>query len=384
MPNTAMLGASLTDHSVRTYSLTQGGLDVLKQPGGLAGVPIETISVTEAGPGGVSTMAYTVEDPLGVIPLPLDGSEVLFYDIASDHPEFRGFIQGVSIEPRPPGGRYIRVECQGVEAILDWKLASGNFSTSQSAGDAWQSLAAYSGLRDFIAAGGSEGTQAAPISGIAAGLAISVALSISERTLRDALSMVWTAVAASSGSIFVTVDFYYGLRIWHNGTSNLRPDDYISLTIVDQVAGTTLAEDLSYDLGYGEIVRAVHVIGSSDFGVFSDGTGKSGPTVVINDTSITSATQAQQAASIYMLDRQVGLRGSFGLSDFDEGATAIRAGANVVITDAEAGLSASTFQIAEIQKTYQGNGLENWQVSFGGLPPRGSALLRRLTRSTLS
>lgn len=388
MPNAAVVAAALTDHSAHPYMLTQGGLDVIRQPGGSAGVILESIRVTEAGPNGVSSMDYTIEDPLGVIPIPIDGTQILFQDVVSNHPEFLGYIQGVSVRPFPPTGRYVDVSCQGVEAVLDWVNVSGTFAVAANVTDAWQVLAATSGLRDGVAAGGSEGTQDAPIAGtLASRIITGGTLTITNQTLREAISAVWATRATASatdGTLYVTVDFTNGLRIWHGGVSFLRPDDYIALTIVDTYAGATLAENLSYEITYGEIVRQVRVIGSSDWGNFSDGTGKPGPTAVINDSTITSVTQAQAAAQSYMGDRVTAVRGSFNLTDFNEGATAIHAGAIVHITDSQVGLSASDFVIGQIVKTYDGNGTENWAVTFGGLPPRGSALLRRLTRGVLS
>jgi hypothetical protein len=57
----AVTAAALTDHSARAYGLYVNGLDLIKQPSVPGyGVPIDSIHVREAGPGGVSSMSFTV------------------------------------------------------------------------------------------------------------------------------------------------------------------------------------------------------------------------------------------------------------------------------------------------------------------------------------
>ena len=73
MPNAAVVAAALTDHSAHPFALWVGGVDWIKQPGvagNLFGVPLDSIEVTENGPGGVSSLRCSVEDPLNVLPLP--------------------------------------------------------------------------------------------------------------------------------------------------------------------------------------------------------------------------------------------------------------------------------------------------------------------------
>jgi len=47
----------------------------------------------------------------------------------------------------------------------------------------------------------------------------------------------------------------------------------------------------------------------------------------------------------------------------------------VTITDANAGLSASSFRLGTIAKTMLGGGLEDWQVTFGGAAPSYADLI---------
>lgn len=394
----AVLAAALTDHSPRIFGLWVNGLDVLKQPGdggNLYGVPVEGIDVTEAGPGGVSSMRFSIEDPLGQVGIPPKGSNVRYHDLANDHPEFTGYVQAVSVRPHSGRqGRFLDVEAVGVEAILDWVLAPATtYPASTFQAHLWQSAAQYSPLRvAWQQPAPGQGTQAAPIGANAGGAAGPVFTS-NLATLRETIQAIYTSVPQAPETpqgIAVTVDFTFGLRVWFLDTFGSvtlgAPDDYATMTIVDTVAGPLRAEDLKYDLTYLDAPVAAYVTGAGGtvYGPFSDGTGNQGPQVSISDTSVTSAAQAASVAQAYLGVRAAAVRGSFRLNDWMPGAANYRAGSKVVITDAAVSLVAGSFTIYQIAKTYHGDGAESWVVSFGGLAPSGMTLVRRLTRATLS
>lgn len=57
MPTPALIATQLTDRGARPLTITIGALDVTTK------VDIETVSVTEEGPGGRSSMRFTAWDP---------------------------------------------------------------------------------------------------------------------------------------------------------------------------------------------------------------------------------------------------------------------------------------------------------------------------------
>jgi len=398
MPNAAIVAAALTDHSSHPFALWVGGVDMIKQPGtagNLYGVPIDTIEITENGPGGVSSLRCSVEDPLNVLPIPTAGTEVVFMDIADDHPEFGGYVQAVDVRPHEgQQGRWLDLTCAGYEILLDWEIVSLTLAASPtpSSHDVWQSLAAGTPVR-ALAVGGTYGTQAQPIAAIVCGFGLG-AISISGSTLRNAIANAWaqnlSTTTLGNTPLNITVDFTKGLRIWPGvapaGGANVEPDDYVTLT-VDDTAHTNTSAELRYTLTPADVVRSVLIIGGSGtlYGPFSDGSGIIGQGTVLNDSTITTAAQAALAASQYLASLSVQVRGSLHLQTFTHGATKYQAGSLLTLTDAPAGLSGVAFVIGSIEKRYNpGGGTEEWTINFGGLAPSLTNAIRRQTRATLS
>ena len=391
-----VVATQLTDHSSRTFALFVDSNDVLKRPamaGNAYGVPLETIRVTEAGPGGVSVMSFTIEDPTGALVVPGYGAEVRFHAVAHDHPEFLGYLQTVTLRPHElPGGRYMDVVATGIEALLDWTVipAAAGAGGAPYNGRNWQVLASTVDVR-ALSVDASEaptnGYQAKPIGDVGQGFVGSGSATLT--TLRQAIQTVFSGFGFTgfATTISVTIDFYRGLRIWDprlNGNPNQVPDDDARLTVVDTTAGALQAANLDYTLAPGDVVRAVYVNGSSPWGWFTDGSGITGPQAVISDASITTAAQAAIVANQYLVERAGAVRGSFDLETFDHGTTNYHAGSLVRITDAGVGLAATDFVIMAIEKTYYGDGREDWHVSFGGLAPSVVNAIRRLTRAQLN
>lgn len=405
MPLAAIIATQLTDHSAHPWTLTIGGLDVIRQPGvsgNALGVPLSSIEVTEAGPGGVSSMTFDLEDPLGVWSLPVDfrgrplKQEVILWDNTQDVPLFRGYLSGLDPTPHENGtGRWIGVDCDGIEIELDWNSTTLTYlsAAAMQCSDLWTQMIGATPLSTRIALAGN-GTRATPI---AAEVNASCVFdqTITRATLREAIRNLAVgqydaygqqniSADVQNAGLSVTVGFYRELRIWRYGPVN-APDDYDVLTV--GIAGPKRAEDLTYSLEPGDVVRAVGVIGASstDYGVFYDGSGYTGKTAIINDDTVTSAARARAAASVYMGQNAVGVRGSFRLTSYAPGSANVRAGSLVNITDGAVQLTSSVFTILSIVKRFAGGGtLQDWTVNFGGHVPSSMRELRRLTRGTRS
>jgi hypothetical protein len=126
MAMAGILATQLTDHSARAYGLWLDGTDVIKEPAATKryGVDISTVHLTVNGPGGVSTLSFTIDDPLKLV-LVTDGQAVRFHDITNDQPMFTGWIEHFSVKPDFGNqGRSIQVSCVGPESLLDWYIMS--------------------------------------------------------------------------------------------------------------------------------------------------------------------------------------------------------------------------------------------------------------------
>src|SRR6186997_225679 len=108
MPNAAVIAAALTDHSAHPWGLFVGSSDVIGM------TSLETIRLTEEGPGGVSSMEFTIDDPGKAVSI-VDGAEVSFWDLTGNVVYFRGTVASWTARPEFGGqGRTITVECDGI------------------------------------------------------------------------------------------------------------------------------------------------------------------------------------------------------------------------------------------------------------------------------
>lgn len=401
-----------------TKALYIDGLDVLYQPGtpgALYGVPIETIQLTEAGPGQVSSMSFTIEDPNGVISLQAGGF-VRFHDITRDLPLFTGFLE--TFAPEAPGTiRQIAVTCVGIEAVLDWMIVpsltiadgTNSFSAIRAA------VAAAIGVgvpiktagvdaEAYLAGGGNTGDasrQAYPVAGLvpigSGGNTTVHAVTVTSQTLRQAIQSIldnnlsnyvgWTgAFAHMPIAATLSVDFYGGLRttfLYYDGTNGYA--DYPGLTVSS--AGPLYPTATEHTTNAGSAVRQVVVTGgnAAGSGTFTDGTGLPGLVATISDTSLLTRDAAFAAAQAYINANGSSIAGSVtldGVTNIGSQGAENRAGGQVTVTDTALGISGYKTNIAQIDKTFLPSGSEVWTLTYG-TTAIGSQFLRRLTRAVL-
>jgi hypothetical protein len=393
--------------SVPAKSLTMDGVDVLSTM-----VRIESIQLTEEGPGGVSSLDFTIEDPLSTFTMQ-EMAVVRFYDHTNNRPLFQGWMESFGVNPWAAQGRSIGVHCVGVESLLDWMLIPSltipvntpihtayQACVANATGVGWPIRAyAYdsSGFR------GETSTQQYPIGYYPNILAQDVVLS--GTSLREALNQVSAAASSpSSGTFFVppgeaqsanvTIDFTSGLRVTptfltFSILNVAQPADYSTLTIQDTTAGTYAATGLNFAVDTAGVIREVYVTGATPAvsGLYSDGSGIPGPVAQLNDGTITTTLGATLAATDYLFQFATSVRGSFSLDPTRAGFVAsgnYRAGAQVTIkADSQVILADLTFVIAAIHKSWQ-PGAESWAVDFGGFRPSAMKQIRRLTRGVRS
>lgn len=402
----------------RPFALYVDGFDVLVRLGTGQGVLLESIVVTENGPGGVSQLDFVYEDPIGSNGLPQAGADIQFWDRTNNVPLFRGFLNNYAVTPFPAAtGRTIAMSADGIEILLDWRVRSQEtfsprytFSTNILAytADVISRLASsYTNLYaswggDTVpptgTVNGSAGQPVGLLGPVASTVAIqtyAVYLFASPPTLSGSLRDMMRQVVAASDwesangirspapyDVNITVDFYGRLRAWAAGQ---QPDDYTTLTVSDTVGGAIAAANFQYEVHPADIIHEVYIQGgnAAGSGWFGDGSGIQGQQAIINDSTITDATRAQNTATAYLVNQAASVRGSFDIETFTP-ATTVHAGGLVTITDTQSGLTAQTFVVGQIRKTFVGNGKHNWTVIFGGLPPSAMDELRRLTRAVIN
>jgi hypothetical protein len=390
----------------RTKMLTVAGVDVGSAIGGNSyGVDPESITVTEAAAGSVSSMSFTITDPAGAIAVnKMD--PVVFWDITRDMPIFRGWVQDAPAA-RLGIGRTISVTAIGVEAVLDWAYVPT--FTIPSATDnvgALQMIAAaavgYNGVALNVAMINDVSTVAHPIEGATTGVSIASlgggAFVVPSGTLRQALRayLEWYRGLADIGTwaqaFWVTIDFWLGLRVWSynpsNGTEGGSGDVFGSPTIT--TAGPIRPSDTEYSAAGGDVPRTAVVIGAAGaVTTVSDGTGLPGPTVVRTDTNATTPQMRAGIGAAMLASQASSVRGSTtveGGLTLGTFAAQIRPGSPVDVLDAQAGVSPTLHTwLGSITKTYMPSGEERWRVDFGNKQARTvTGLLRRLAQGELA
>lgn len=385
-----VLATQLNTAAVRPKGLYLGGVDVLKDPvAGTWGVPIESIEVVENGPGAASEMRFSIDDP-GIHVEIVDGMEVRYQDIANDVPLFLGWVDHFDEIPDfGDQGRSIVVSATGVEALLDWAITSTTVSVPNGGllVDAIQAvIAAAAGMTELRAIAGTtdQSTQAAPIAyrspqtyQLTAALGIAAGTTVRE-AIRQLIALSARGAAAEIPAAYVvTIDFWRGLRVYDPTLAN--PTDYVDVIIP---SGGAVTEGLKHAVETAT-VRGVLVFGTVVTAIVTDGSGKPGPFVRIDDPTITTVTAAQAAGVAYLAGYATGVRGSYERQDHTP-TQGVHPGSQVRITLASVELAAAAFRIASIKKTFLGSGRENWVIAYGLLPPSAVRMIRRLTRNVLN
>jgi hypothetical protein len=396
-----------TDFTTRPKTLTVGGLTLIGGPASPAyGVAIETIRLIEQGPGQTSSLSFTITDPTGVVTLTA-GADVRFRDFTNaDLPLFTGFVSSWS-STHEGVGRSIDVECIGIEAMLDWLYvpvvvswpatpsAAVFMAALQSAiGQALGIGVPLNAAGDSAFGGGSGNSSLATPIGTN-GWALPSAGSAGPGSLRSVLTQIMDAARATGATIGttqglqLTVDFYGGIRIWELDQNSQGALDYGPFVV--STASAPRPDTAQHRVIPGEAVRQVYVTGGSaaGSGVVSDGTGIAGPTAQISVPSSLTADDVVTYGRSYLLRNGGTTQGTVIAAE----AASVnvgnivtsqrRAGSQLTLTDAQAGVTGFQTQMSSIEKVfYPGTG-ERWTITYG-LRRSGAQYIRQLTRAVLN
>lgn len=412
----AVLGAALNSGAAHPYGLFMNGLDVIKEPATPSryGVPTDSIEVVEAGGGGVSTLRYTIDDPSKVLNFYGD-EEVVLWDFTRDVPMFGGYIDSITQDVDfGQIGRTWTVQCSGYETLLDTiampsmvvnfvtsPASSGVGASAMNESDMIMQLAAQTPLNN-----GSPlvptATQALPVGYRKRLCPTDVTVDFSGMSVRAGFD-AYTAIAVSSGSGFIpalgknaeasaapdasvwlTVDFYKGVRFnWFLGSTQGPGaqwfSDYGTLTVTDTPGGTLAAEGLTYseDRSPSAIVNGVYVKGASAAGSGFVGTGRTPRREVSVSSSGTTGDTRSGAAFDAMTGRiDAAGRGSFSLTSYTP-VNGIHPGSPLAIDEASLTPNQGAlarYMITEIRKTLNSGLTQNWTISYMSLVNRQSGL----------
>lgn len=397
----------------RGFALYLAGTDVLLQTAGAGtnryGIPLGTIKVKEQGPGGVSSLTFTLNDPSKTARLQV-GQDVRYHDLGFDLPVFSGWVQSWKATPYAGTGRAFAVTCIGVEALLDWLKCVGltipaGTETGVAIQRAYANAIASSGLGVPLyapyggwAIGRQSGGALDPIGHLGdntgpatLGNAVTVT---GAKTLRETLRLIGSASDLPGGGhgnaavdAAFTVGFDYKLRAWRASSA---PQDYADIAVDNNVGGVR-SFVLEHTVDGTGVTRGVLVTGAGGtvYGPFMDGSGIPGDVASYTDSTIANATDAAAAAAAYLLDKAPTTRGTVRLEENTPtllGFANVRAGANVTPMATEPnGTGFVTSVIGQLERTFSAGGaLQRWTITYGGLPASFASKVRRLTRDTLS
>lgn len=399
MPGGAIAAIANLGLPTRARALYVNGLDVALEQGpngNKYGTQLETLQLVEAGPGGVSSMTFTIDDPQLEVVI-VEGAVVELRNLAKGIPEFLGIVQTWTV--RPIGvGRQLEVICQGIEAALDSRwIASLTIPAGLDEAAAIQVAYAVSvgswgiPLRAIAGSSFAQSSWATPLDNQWI-LAYDVVLA--NVTLRQAIRSILAAAvgpdsAAAGYWIAATVDYWTGLRAFTELQNIGGPADY--LTVAISTAGTTRPADQQHTTDAGGAMHAAWVTGGSPAGsgLVNDGTGLPGKIGQVSDSTSTTAAQRDAVGLAFLRDKTIAFRGSVRLEEpsFEAvlvaGATEVHPGGQLSITDPQLGLAAASFQITQITKRLLPSGRFDWTFRYGGTPPHATRLIRRYTSREL-
>jgi hypothetical protein len=372
------------------------GLNVLYKPTSSSparyAVPIETIAVTEAGPGSASSMSFTIDDP-GVEVGIVKGQEVRYHDHVRDRPIFLGRVQSHADVPWG-GGRRIAIKAIGIDVALDWMIVP---ALTIPAGTDVQAaimaaVAAATGIgwpfqtRGAIGLGGEDGS-ANGLSGVGSitvgGTTTSDTIVFAGESLRAAIRKILNTMVGYPLTTAFSLQPAPDALISADGILHvygIAPNNFAQLTINDVYAGPIVAAVPEWAEDFGGIPAGVYVTGASPAasGLVTRGDGIPGPIAAMSDSNLTTADQRDVAGRAYLARTGIQQRGAARLESF-AWTTNIRAASPVRITDANLGLSVVNTVVAAITKTWTRDGLETWAVEIGVRRPAMSRQIRRLT-----
>lgn len=389
-----ILGSALNPATAHPWTLTVQGLDVIRDPAGAYGSPLESWQLTQAAAGGVSSMTFAIEvpDSSTSVDVFIGDWVLLTYNPTSSN-VFRGFVQTVKRAPMGPNGVTITVSAQGVETILDWSVLHSPYGSSS---DPFPDFICVTGtdingyVQHLLAnytiwgAPGVKVSVSASTSMVGAGLESAPATlqydcRIPDGTsVRAALRILAEASSTPTTQVAFTIDPNMDLRGFlvtygDNGRSTATTD--IPTVTVQKAAGAIQASDISTELDGGAAVQQVLSVGAflttAAYFEYKNATGTPGPVtyVIVRDADANLsgpvATKARMDAAL--VNGRTKSRGTLTVETQSEGV--YTANAQLVITDPVIpGASPAYFVAGDVDVQFYDT-LVSYRYTFGASRP---------------
>lgn len=329
-------------------------------------VPLETISISEVGANGRSSMTFTVQDAKRALALPALGRVQLNDHLAGGgvgEVSFAGFVQGRRTIPWPVTGYAIQTTCTDYSYLLDTTVVP---ALSHKAG------ASDKTLIQSVVGYAMRGPQVYTHTSLCTSTNASMpAMDFSHMTLRAAIESIQ---AAAGEQRHYYVDFlgrlHYFLGPTESGMGNAP------FVITDNpTAGQRATTDLAVEYDDSQIANCVYIFGGSAKGSGWEKDEASIKLYGVREAFFSSPT-CKTAAHRFNVGRHfLGLhkdpivRGSFGETNADTG---WRVGQTVTVTDSRLGISSATYPVTQIDTTFlTGTGQRHRMIHFGDLPASG-------------
>lgn len=363
MPELGVLATQIQTVASRPFSLYVNSEDVIAPIGSLnRGVPLDSISITEAGANSPGSMTFRIDDPVKGFSL-APAADVVLWDRVQNVPLFGGYLLTRSLQPDfGQQGRSMDCVCTDYSPLLDLRLVP-SFATPAGISDQ-AAIAALVG--NF---GGELIASSATVSIVDSSLP---ALSFIGLTLRQAIEKV--AAAADPNAVYWLDSLK---RLWYTNASSLTAPYVLSDA---PTAGQRAPQNLTAETE-DRVVNAVYVRGGNNAG---SGWVRDAASIALvrreyqdyldEPDSDTAAKRNSYGAAFLGRSGSV-VRGSFDIDNAD----GWHPGQLVTITNAALGISGNVYQIAAVTSTFLGGGgARQYHVEFGALSKSLSRLLGRL------
>jgi hypothetical protein len=350
------------------FSLTINGVDIIPRPGvgtlgRKYGATLESMSVSEVGANGASSMSFLYEDPASLYTLPA-GARVLFTNNVANEVLFSGYIIRRAVVPiQSQQGYAVSVTCTDYSMLLDLAFVPAlKYAAGHTDQKLIQAVVANTIRHTTIYTHTSLCTQTN---------ASMEAVDFSDLTLRSAIEQVQMQAGPDR---HYYVDFLGRLHYYSGATeSGMGAAPFV---ISDVPTGSQRApSDLELEYDDSQIVNCVYIIGATPLGTgwVKDETSikayglRQGSLEV--HTSKTVVSMVNAGSHFLTLHKDPLVRGSFSQQGTDTG---WRVGQAVTVTNAALGISSAVYPVRQIDTTFEGgNGLRTRVINFGELPARG-------------
>lgn len=364
MPNAAVYhGTTSGAHAAHPFSLHWAAQELVDVTGrrGIT-VPIDTVSISEVGANGASSMTFLCNDALRVLALPALGRVQLTHNTPNEV-LFAGYVQGRETVPWAAGGYAVQTTCTDYSSLLDTTvLPALKYPAGHSDRALIQGVVAHSIRSQYVYTHSSFMTSTN---------ASMPAMDFSHITLRAAIEAI--QAAAGEGRHYY-IDFL-GRVHYFSGTTEAAMGA-APFTLTDTPVGAQRAStDLRIEYDDSQIANAVYIFGGAPAGSGWEKDEASIKAYGLRQGSFnaphckTAAHRTNVGRHYLGMHKDPIARGSFTSTTNDTG---WRVGQALTVTSSQLGLSGAVYPISQIDTTFvTGTGYRERTIHFGDLPASG-------------